>query len=480
MKHLTHLLIILLLAGCTATPSTPDPEPDPEPAPAPIPIGPKVVLEGIYATSEKTPFYVENIFDEGKDAFWQTMPGAGPDEGLMLYFESPTYIDHMKIEQPGATAVMAFKQIVLYGNGQKLDTFDLANKINIQQELNSLYIRISEEGITKSSTRMINEETSLVQTTFPGTQSIGIANLSLYNTEGDKLYLVPPKTLRGRVRASTTLEPEGSYHAGQLFDSRKDFVWVEGAEGHGEGESLLLQTTSATRFDAIKIWNGYQRSNEHWTKNGRVAKVSIGDGVNSHEYDIRDAGKPQLIKLIEPLTVRELHVNILDVHKGSRYADMVISEMRLYDNEQIMVIKTTERENFKQNLLEQAEGTVLENLLDRRIKNKITEEYDYAYYFDKSIILRSDYSFVVYEYNEIYEVDQEKEEIIAEGNWELLELEPGIAKIKVFGKYINLSELNDFYKGVSNNSVLAIFKDELTINDNEIKGDKFFETFYIQ
>src|SRR5690349_7584862 len=57
-----------------------------------------VKLKGIYTTSTKTPasqFSFDNLFDGDPKTYWATMPNAWPDEGVMLYFQSPQSISHL-------------------------------------------------------------------------------------------------------------------------------------------------------------------------------------------------------------------------------------------------------------------------------------------------------------------------------------------------------------------------------------------------
>ena len=48
--------------------------------------------------------------------------------------------------------------------------------------------------------------------------------------------MVPPRRVKGKITASSTLEPQMAYHVEQLFDHRKEFVWVEGDKGNGKRE----------------------------------------------------------------------------------------------------------------------------------------------------------------------------------------------------------------------------------------------------
>src|SRR5262245_32144410 len=83
-----------------------------------------IVLKGIYVTSTQIPhskFSYQNLFDGDISTSWSTMTGAGPDEGIMLYFDSPLSIDALEILQPNSGMISPIDGFVIYVNGQKLD-----------------------------------------------------------------------------------------------------------------------------------------------------------------------------------------------------------------------------------------------------------------------------------------------------------------------------------------------------------------------
>ena len=124
-------------------------------------------------------------------------------------------------------------------------------------------------------------------------------------------------------------------------------------------------------------------------------------------------------------------------------------------------------------------GTTLEKVLDRRIANLDNEEF----YSKKSLILRSNGTFVLYEEGEEIKgsVGSRKEQF-ADGNWELINAGTDQSTIKVFGKYVSLSELFDYYKGSSNkkDNTNKIFKDNLVIDNKSISGGKIMSRFLFE
>ena len=59
-----------------------------------------VYLEGCYATSTSLPFNtysVYNLFDSNVNTKWKTMRGAGPDEGIMIYFDNPIKLGKLEL-----------------------------------------------------------------------------------------------------------------------------------------------------------------------------------------------------------------------------------------------------------------------------------------------------------------------------------------------------------------------------------------------
>lgn len=72
------------------------------------------------------------------------------------------------------------------------------------------------------------------------------------------------------------MTPKAAYHPIQLFDSRKEFVYAEGAPGAGENEALTFRFDENVKMNALKIWNGFQRSDKHYTANARIKSFEFG------------------------------------------------------------------------------------------------------------------------------------------------------------------------------------------------------------
>ena len=65
---------------------------------------------------------------------------------------------------------------------------------------------------------------------------------------------------------------------------------------------------------------------------------------------------------------------------------------------------------------------------------------------------------------------------IADGNWEML----SGSQVKVFGKWTDLVNWPEYYKGNSQKNPTRIFKDVLTISASKVAGTKMMETFYLK
>ncbi|HNL39389.1 MAG TPA: hypothetical protein PKH43_09650, partial [Saprospiraceae bacterium] len=132
-----------------------------------------------------------------------------------------------------------------------------------------------------------------------------------------------------------------------------------------------------------------------------------------------------------------------------------------------------------QNQRNAAGNTPLASLLDRRIYNVLDQPFDAV---AQSLILRSDGTFVLYEENESYDSNENTRSIIgqtiADGNWEMLESKGNTVKVKIFGKWFDTTEVQEWYKGPRTKEATKIFNDVLTIDANTVRGDKMVGTFY--
>ncbi|WP_338793315.1 hypothetical protein [Bernardetia sp. MNP-M8] len=435
-----------------------------------------VIINSFYATSTKITqqkYNVYNIFDNDPSTSWQTMLGAAPDEGIMFNVYN-LYIQTLKIEQPEGENLAQIETVTIYINGKKKGEFDATKPMLIKEYADAVYIRI-----TKTSDMTIKKlENQVAQTTtFDKNKSVGIKDIKIigyqFPTKKTLNILFYPNILvNGKITASSTLEPTFAYNTTHLFDARTDIAWAEGDVNSRVGSTLNFNFDTPQKISSIRIWNGYQRSEEHYKANARIKKFSFGTENNMKEFELEDKMEDKYIDLGESIESSNFVLEVKEVYEGTKYKDLVVSEILFKNNMRSVIIQTKETENQITELKNKAKNTPLENVLDRRLNY---QEHDY-YQIDKSFILRSDGTFVMYK-TENSEEENSKSEILADGNWEIKEMNGDKVKIRVFGKFIDFSQYQDFYKGKVTKDFLQIFQDFVTIDNQKLKGEKFIGEF---
>lgn len=429
-----------------------------------------IYLERMYATSVDAngPEYV---LDGDMKTSWKAMPGAGPDEGIMLYFEEPVEISGIEISPMGITTVQCFV------NGANAGFIGPSHKKEIFDPVQSLFLRVvnvnGQEKKTIQGDDWVREFTS-----YPDDLQVGLREIELKGSNGKLLKVRPLHLEPGSVSATSTLSPEEAYNGDYLFDSKLEFGWAEGSDELGVGEKLTFTFNKAVRIEKIKVWNGYQRSKSHFERNARAKSVSFGlKGQAGNAYALEDAQAPTTVELAAPLEGESFELGIEDFYAGKSYKDLVLSELRFFDGQQWFGIQSDGHAKRKTALQQKVSGTVLEKILDRQINDAYTSEYD----DDDSktrLILRSNGSFVLYRNRTGMANDNEKKRMVgevADGNWSIESIGEGEAKVKIFGKMQRVMERDLWYKGKSKSDRTRIFSEILTITDKEITGQKLIE-----
>jgi hypothetical protein len=146
------------------------------------------------------------------------------------------------------------------------------------------------------------------------------------------------------VTASSYLQPQGSnnYEPKNAHDLNYKNAWVEGVGGYGIGEYLLYGfTANSPRITKIKVVNGYVKSESSYYNNSRVKKLKMY--INDKPYAILNLMDAIAIQVFEVEPIGEsdranleasdnkpdfkLKFEILDVYKGTKWDDVVISEI---------------------------------------------------------------------------------------------------------------------------------------------------------
>ena len=139
------------------------------------------------------------------------------------------------------------------------------------------------------------------------------------------------------VWASSTLEPTKghSYGPQHAHDLDHCTAWCEGVDGAGIGESLTYHfAKDSPRLHTIKISNGLVTNEASWRANNRVKRLGVSEnGVPRAELNLVDTMGDQHFKLPWLLGKRTdgepmiLTFTILEVYRGDRYNDTVITEI---------------------------------------------------------------------------------------------------------------------------------------------------------
>jgi hypothetical protein len=434
-----------------------------------------LILEALYATST-APGYEKNgphnLFSKGT---WSTMPGAAINEGVMLYFESPSEIASMKIELPDTSSLAKVKSVRLYADGTELGQFKTSDSIRIDKKIRSLYIRIAEvEGFESKQVTSDIPEFDRFSERYTLLKGSGFSRLLFFDKKGLELKIIPPRLVKGSVKPSSTLLPEEAYHVGYLFDSRKDSGWVEGNKGSGSGESLVFNFDSSVKINRLKIWNGLLLSDVHYKANERVKAFTFASlsEKKSAAYKLPDSQTPQIVQLDSPLEGKAFQFVISDIYAGTAYKDTVISEIMFGDEGSWFSLYSDEIEKRKAALLTKVKGTLLSSIVDRFTGERYSCGMGTK---SKSLLLRSDSSFVIWMENEDDDQGNSvRKTRVLDGFWNITSLTADKATVVIMGRNYNLSEQFSAYEGNQKTSAVSIFMDTLTVSRSQIKGAKFF------
>lgn len=353
--------MFLLMLACSGAPEAPPAPPSNVPdGPAPqvemgVQVEPGLVLRSAVATSGQG----ADILGSG----WKP-PGRALTEGVLLRFEVPQQVDTLSLMScAGETGV----EIYANGNGgTELTVGAQASEVQIGQQVSSLFVKVTSASA-----------------------SVCLKGLKA-SAGGEDLRLGPPRSVSASIQASSTLDPADAYHASYLVDGRTDFGWVEGAADLGVGESITIELDRVTRIQAIELWNGYQRSPDHFKKNGRVKVLGVSvDGGPVTELPVQDSSDAQTLTLPSPVEVKTLTLSIVQATAGSRYPDVVLSELRLVDEAGPLGVRISDSAR-SQALLGAVKGGPLGEAVDTRWINVCGPDDG------RELKLRSNHSFVYY------------------------------------------------------------------------------------
>jgi hypothetical protein len=435
-----------------------------------------IAIEGLYATSTAMGYQnygPHRLFDGSKESFWMAMPGAAIDEGIMLYFENPIDVGSVSAEPSASPLVSAPKSLRFYADGADMGSFSPSERARINKKIKSLFIRIERaDGMNEKEAKSDTAGFSKRVIRYTG-KPAGLAEIVFYDANGAVMKITPPRLVAGSVKPSSTLQPEEAYHAGYLFDSRKDSGWVEGAKASGTGESLAFSFLTPVNISKIKIWNGLLISDVHYNANERIKTFSFSEaGESGKDYTIIDSQNPQTVYFDKTLIGNKFNFEIKNVYAGKSYKDTVISDIKFGDAAGWFTLYTDDIETKKTATLAKIRGTILEKAVDHYIGEILEKDMSRKF---KSLLIRSDFSFVIWiEDEDAGDRKTIRKTRVLDGFWNIISLSSDKAEINIMGRNYNLAEQFAAYTGNSKVSAVSIFQDKLTITKDGIKGAKFF------
>ena len=397
-----------------------------------------VVVEKMYATStDGFTNHVTNIFGSGS---WKSYPMKQGVEGIMIYLA-----DTATLGKPGAVQLGAYIKSIEIGCSNS--------------HYNEIIINGSEKEYWQCNSALLIDKhvSSLFLKEQPGNEgSFDIDEVKFLDEKGATRPVIFPEVLKGKVTASSTLEPTSAYAAYLIFDGKPEFAWAEGKKGNdpGTGENITITLDKEIELTGFEIYPGYQRSVSHFLKNAAPVSLLISNGSSSESAKYVNAMGSQRILLNKPLKGKKFTLSIEKVRKGSKWQDTLISEMVLLSGQNRYSVYDSSVEKQKSDLMAKIKGTNLERVVGYGIndfctsKNKNTKADD-EQYDSKDIIflLRPNGSFVIWDnrhWSENTSGSVGKSSVVMDGNWIIKSAGKDSSTIEIFGRLIEIKETAEF------------------------------------
>lgn len=213
--------------------------------------------------------------------------------------------------------VIAMEIVLLMNDGQSDSTDDQDDwKVVEDEESQTTEKEIASEIVTENSSTEETQEK----------QKENVSN----EQEKDKAPEVRMRDVED-VTASSYLPEKNIKHMSDLImDGDTTTAWVEGVDGNGEGESITFTFGDLYAVSDIKIWNGYQKSEDLYYKNARPAELELefSDG-STERISLQDTSSGFQEFALERHVTSYVKVKIISTYEGSKYEDTVISEIEL-------------------------------------------------------------------------------------------------------------------------------------------------------
>jgi hypothetical protein len=119
------------------------------------------------------------------------------------------------------------------------------------------------------------------------------------------------------------------YGTRNLLDGDKQTAWVEGVDGDGIGEWLVLSWSTERNVKGFRIANGYGKTPRLFDRNGRVSKLALTFSSGERTtLTLDDTADERTYMLPRPFKAMWVRFEILGNRRGTKYSDTAISELR--------------------------------------------------------------------------------------------------------------------------------------------------------
>ncbi|MCT8335360.1 hypothetical protein NUH30_16885 [Leptospira sp. 85282-16] len=293
---------------------------------------------------------------------------------------------------------------------------------------------------------------------FQRNQNICIKSVKFYDEKKSAYRTYTPEIISGTVTASETASPEPTYSVMNLFDSKYEngYSSVKG----GVGVTFNFDFAEKKKISVLKVWNGYQRSDVHCIKNGRVKSFLLkGDDGYSAKVNLEDSMGSQEIQLPTPFNGQKLTIKVEEIYPGLTEKGIVLSELRFGDDGEWFVMDTlpkskdTAAKNFdafakaslRKVLNRGLTGREVSEVVDETISDvpagaenevAVEENLDPPSSSDWTIRLRSDGTFFLEGSTARTNYDAGEESsnrFYGMGNYEIKDISPGKIQMRIFG-----------------------------------------------
>ncbi len=128
-----------------------------------------------------------------------------------------------------------------------------------------------------------------------------------------------------RMCVTSVLAAQAGNHYGPEHLMGSDGAWCEGMPGPGIGERITLHFKPPGRFRTVTLTNGYTRTDQTFSRNGRVKRATL---ETSRGYKttltLKDSKDDQRFR-IPATTAAWIRLTILDVYPGTQGSDTCLS-----------------------------------------------------------------------------------------------------------------------------------------------------------